>query len=103
MTATKTSPFVLRAADIAARAERHAHPWDPSSLRVGAMLGRALGLKRTGVHVATIPPGEESFVDHAHGAEEQWLYILSGRGVARIGGEELELGPTHVDDVTEGT
>ena len=40
-----------------------------------------------------MPPGKESFVYHSHQHEEEWLYILSGRGVAEIDGEELEVGP----------
>jgi len=36
-----------------------------------------------------MPPGKESFVYHSHHHEEEWLYILSGRGIAEIDGEEL--------------
>jgi uncharacterized cupin superfamily protein len=54
-------------------------------------LGRAVGLKRTGVSIARIPPGRESFVYHSHQYEEEWLYILSGRGGAEIDGEEIDV------------
>ncbi len=40
-----------------------------------------------------IPPGKESFVYHLHHREEEWIYILSGCGVAEIDGEEFEVGP----------
>lgn len=81
------SPYILTAREIAAQATEHAHPWNPNSQMSGVLLARTLGLKRCGVSIATIPPGKESFIDHAHWAEEEWLYILAGRGVARIGGE----------------
>jgi uncharacterized cupin superfamily protein len=45
------------------------------------------------VNIARIPPGKESFVYHSHHHEEEWLYILSGRGVGEIDGEEFEVGP----------
>ena len=38
-----------------------------------------------------VPPGKESFVYHSHYREEEWIYVLSGRGVAEIDGEEHEL------------
>ena len=28
---------------------------------------------------------------HSHQSEEEWLYILSGRGIAEIDGEEIEI------------
>ena len=34
-----------------------------------------------------------SATHHSHQHEEEWLYILSGRGIAEIDGEELEVGP----------
>ncbi len=40
-----------------------------------------------------IPPGKESFVYHSHERDEEFVYILSGRGVAEIGDEKLEVGP----------
>ena len=40
-----------------------------------------------------ISPGKESFVFHAHNGEEEFIYILSGRGIAEIGDEEHEVGP----------
>jgi uncharacterized cupin superfamily protein len=45
------------------------------------------------VSIARMPPAKESFVYHSHQHEEEWLYILSGHGIAEIDGEELEVGP----------
>jgi uncharacterized cupin superfamily protein len=84
--------FVLHASAIRQREQSFAHPWNPNSQLIGVQLSRALGLKRTAVSIARIPPGKESFVYHSHHHEEEWLYILSGRGVTEIDGEELEVG-----------
>jgi uncharacterized cupin superfamily protein len=86
-------PELVRAADAAAKMARHGHPWNPKSEMIGVQLGRLAGLKRTGVNLARIAPGKESFVYHSHAREEEWLYIISGRGTAEIDGGEYEVGP----------
>jgi uncharacterized cupin superfamily protein len=85
--------FILRSSEIEQREQSFSHPWNPKSQLIGMQLSRALGLKRTAVSIARMPPGKESFVYHSHQHEEEWLYILSGRGIAEIDGEELEAGP----------
>ncbi len=85
--------YLLRAADIAARSQTFSHPWNPRSEMTGYQMGKSTGLKRTGVNLARIPPGRESFVYHAHWQEEEWIYVLAGRGIARIDGSDYEVGP----------
>jgi uncharacterized cupin superfamily protein len=51
--------------------------------------GRALAVGREPGPPA---PGKQSFVYHSHHREEEWIYVLSGRGVAEIDGEEFEVG-----------
>jgi uncharacterized cupin superfamily protein len=51
------------------------------------------GLSRCGVSRARVEPGRESFADHSHHFEEEWLYILSGRAIVRIDDLEHEVGP----------
>jgi uncharacterized cupin superfamily protein len=58
-----------------------------------ASLSRRAGMKRAHVSLGRVPPGKDSFAYHAHLLEEEWLYILSGRGIAEIDGEEHEVGP----------
>jgi uncharacterized cupin superfamily protein len=84
--------FILRAEQIAKNAQPFSHPWNPNSEISGAFLGRAVGLKRLGVNLTKIPPGKESFVYHSHTCEEEWVYILSGSGMAEIDGEEFAVG-----------
>jgi uncharacterized cupin superfamily protein len=84
--------YLLRAADIAARSQTFSHPWNPQSELTGYQMGRSTGLRRTGVNFARMAPGKESFVYHSHWEEEEWIYIIEGRGVARIDGVEYEVG-----------
>ena len=84
--------YLLRAADIAARSQTFSHPWNPNSELTGYQMGKSTGLRRTGVNLARMAPGKESFVYHSHWSEEEWIYILEGRGLARIDGVEYEVG-----------
>ncbi len=90
---TDKKSFILRAKEIADNMRTFSHPWNPNSEISGTYMGRTLGLKRTGVNFAVIHPGKESFVYHSHYCEEEWIYILSGRGIAEIDGEEFEVFP----------
>ena len=40
-----------------------------------------------------LPPGRYSTEFHYHDADEEFLYVLSGRGIAEIGDERFEVGP----------
>jgi len=86
-------PLLLRAADIEREMQPFRHPWNPNSEAFGAVLGHRLGLKHVGVNIGRLPPGRESFCPHAHASEEEWVYVLSGRGFALIGEQEFEVGP----------
>ena len=91
--AAQDPPSLLRATDIAAKAGTHSHPWNPNSEMTGVHLSAAVGLERTGVSLARIAPGKESFVYHSHEREEEWLFILAGTATAEIDGGEYEVGP----------
>ncbi len=49
------------------------------------------GLVRQGVSLARIPAGKESFVLHAHTLQEEWVYVLSGRGHVRFGDTDVAI------------
>jgi uncharacterized cupin superfamily protein len=93
MNTTKPYPHIVRAADIAAKETTFSHPWNPKSEIRGTWMGRLAGLSRTGVSLGRLAPGKESFAYHSHHTEEEWLYILSGRGVALVDGAEITLDP----------
>lgn len=85
---------LLKAAEIDALSDvRIRHPLNPNSDVRLRPLGELAGLSRVRLTLARIPPGKESFVYHAHEADEEFLYILSGRGRAQIGDETVEVGP----------
>jgi uncharacterized cupin superfamily protein len=83
--------YLLRAADVAARSQTFSHPWSANSEVTGYQMGKATGLQRTGVNLARIAPGKEAFPYHAHWQEEEWIYILEGRGLARVDDVEYEV------------
>jgi uncharacterized cupin superfamily protein len=88
-----TSKLIVRAAARTAENEsQQRHPMNPSSDLRGHALSRAVGLKRVGLWTVRVPPGKESFVYHRHHGEEEFLYVLSGRGVVEIDEEEHEIG-----------
>jgi uncharacterized cupin superfamily protein len=83
--------FLVRAAEISEEMSRFSHPWNPNSEVVGARLSSLAGLSRVGVSLARVPAGKESFAYHSHYREEEWIYVVSGRGVAEIDDEEFEV------------
>jgi len=90
-------PSLIRAARIAELAEiPFRHPLNPESEIHLRSLSVAAGLQRIGLHIGRVPPGRESFVYHWHHYEEEFIYVLSGRGVADIGEESFEVGPGDV-------
>jgi uncharacterized cupin superfamily protein len=84
---------IVRAADVSSHTQEFSHPWNSLSLVRGMQLSRSAGLKRAAVNILTVPAGKESYAYHAHRFEEEWLYILAGRGVALIDGHEYDVGP----------
>ena len=87
------SPALLSAHSIAAMTERrHQHPFNANGVRITRSLGDACGMTQLGVHLVRVEPGHESTEYHTHSADEEWLYILSGRALADIGGRETEVG-----------
>lgn len=91
---TPKKPCLIRAADLARQPEESfSHPLNPASQVHGHSLSDPCGLARVGVHLLRVPPGKESFVYHAHHGEEEFIYIVSGRGIAEIGDEQHEVGP----------
>jgi uncharacterized cupin superfamily protein len=93
-TAQACLPSLLSAGALATAPEVHIrHPLNPASDVYLRSLGRPVGLKRLSLSLARVPPGKESFIYHRHERDEEFLYILSGRGRAEIGDEIVEVGP----------
>ena len=72
--------------------KRYQHPLNPNGVRVTRSLGDAAGLITLGVHLVRLEPGRDSTEFHFHHNEEEFLYVLSGRGIADIGDQREEVG-----------
>src|SRR4051812_18270487 len=84
---------LLRKTDIEGlHEEARAHALDAALVRHTRSLGDALGLSTIGVHLVRLKQGNTSTVYHFHHQDEEWVYILSGRGIADIGDEKHEVG-----------
>jgi uncharacterized cupin superfamily protein len=86
-------PHLLRRNEILEGESTFSHPWNENSEITGTHLSGLTGLERTGVSLVRLASGKESFAYHMHHREEEWVYVLSGRGIAVIDGAEYEMGP----------
>ncbi|NER78785.1 MAG: cupin domain-containing protein [Leptolyngbya sp. SIO1D8] len=85
---------LLSAEDIADFPEQiFVHPLNANAIRHTKSLAVATGCIHLGVHLVRVAPGYDSTEYHLHRGEEEFIYILSGRGVAEIGGETFEVKP----------
>lgn len=82
---------ILTAAEMREKRQRFTQGLNPGSEFQICRLGIRGGLERTGVSIAWIDPGKESFAYHAHRFEEEWIFIVEGRAVCRIDGKEVML------------
>jgi uncharacterized cupin superfamily protein len=80
------------------------HPLNPASEVHVARLGERVGMQRAHLSIARLPPGKESFLPHAHALQEEFLFVLEGRGMALLGDVEIEVGPgDYMGFPTDGT
>jgi uncharacterized cupin superfamily protein len=83
---------LLTAEAIATMAERRfQHMFNPNGIRMTRSLSDACGMKQIGVHLVRVEPGRETTEYHTHSHDEEWIYILSGRAKAEIGGRTREV------------
>ena len=83
---------LLRRADIEAKTEtRTQHQFNDNAVRHSRALSADTGMSRIGVHLVRIEAGHDSTTHHYHDADEEFIYVLSGRGRARIGDEEFDI------------
>lgn len=94
---------LLKANQIDALAEKsHQHQFNPQAIRLTRSLGDIVGLNQIGLHLVRIEPGFESTQFHFHHQDEEFLYVLSGRGIAEIGENEFEIAPGDFMGFTAG-
>jgi uncharacterized cupin superfamily protein len=88
-----TPPKVLVRAGERGSPRVHLHPENPRSEVHLHALSRPAGLTRVAVGLTRVPAGKESYVQHVHLHDEEWMYVLSGDGTAEIGEREERIGP----------
>lgn len=85
-------PHFLSAITIANLPETvRVHPLNSKAIRHTKSLGDLVGMKNLGFHLVRVAPGDETTEFHCHYQEEEFIYILSGRGMAQIGEQEIEV------------
>ena len=67
------------------------HQFNSNAIRFTKNLGSIAGLRRLGIHQVRLNPGRDSTTHHYHEADEEFLYIISGKGIAKIGAQEFEV------------
>ena len=74
-------PIALVAAEVPPRSRATIYP-EPFASRVAGrdkrVLGDAFGLTNFGVNLTTLAPGASSALRHAHGKQDEFVYIVSG-------------------------
>ena len=95
MTATREpSVYLLRRSDLESLPlTRFVHQHNPLAVRHTVCLTDPLGFTDSGVHLVHLKPGDLSSEHHFHEGDEEFLYILSGSGLAFIGDEQFDVGP----------
>lgn len=69
------------------------HQYNDNAVRQTKSLTDLLGFEDMGVHLVRVESGRDSTTFHTHHYDEEFLYVLSGRGTAKIGDEEHDIGP----------
>ena len=80
------------------------HPMQDDAEVYWVNLSERAGMTRAHLNVARIPPGKAAFPLHSHAMQEEFVFILSGMGVARVGEREFEVGAgDYLGFPTDGT
>jgi len=68
------------------------HPLNKNAVRHTKSISDAVGMKNIGVHLVRVEPGKETTTFHFHHVEEEFIYILEGKGLLELGDDEIEVG-----------
>ncbi len=71
---------------------RTQHQFNDNAIRHSHNLSKETGMQRIGVHLVRLEPGRDSTTHHYHEADEEFIYVLSGSGTAKIGEQEFSIG-----------
>ena len=86
-------PFPLLTAKAISETDEveHIHQLNKNAIRHTRSIGDILGLEHLGVHLVRIEPGNDTTQFHFHHQDEEFVYILEGKGTAEIGDEQIEI------------
>ena len=68
------------------------HDVDATARRTMRELHKRTGLTRQAVYWSRVEPGERSTAFHRHERTDEWIFVLAGRGRARVGDDRFEIG-----------
>ncbi len=87
-------PFpLIKDDEIASMEERiNIHQFNENAIRNTRSIGDLAGLSTIGIHLVRLEQGRDSTEFHSHQCDEEFVYILSGAGMAEIGDESFEVG-----------
>lgn len=71
--------------------------------RIKRRLGDHFGLKNFGVNLTQLQPGAVSALMHFHLRQDEFIYVLQGECIARLGDSEYRLGPGDCFGFPAGT
>jgi uncharacterized cupin superfamily protein len=54
-------------------------------------VGAAIGAKKLGYSLFTVPPGKAAFPFHLHYTNEEMIYIIEGEAILRLGNQEMSV------------
>jgi uncharacterized cupin superfamily protein len=69
------------------------HELDPRAKRVMRRLESGTGLERQVVVWSRVAAGDHSTARHSHDRTDEWIFVLAGRALARVGDASFEVGP----------
>jgi len=96
---TQAFPVAVVAADAPLRAKPTSPPFPPEMVarvargRDKRMLGDLFGLTNFGVNLTRLAPGSQSALRHAHGKQDEFVYLLEGEAVLVTDSGETPLKP----------
>jgi len=107
MTTEKTAnPPPISALAVVAQLRKTIYPMPYATQvegRIKRRLGDHFGLKNFGVNLTQLQPGSVSALMHSHARQDEFIYILEGRCIARLGDDEYPLGPGDCFGFPAGT
>lgn len=99
-------PVAVLATDLAARAKVSNYPEPFASRMIGRekrALGDVFALTNFGINLTKLLPGASSALRHAHSAQDEFVYILSGHPVLVTNDGETQLAPGMCAGFKAGT